>query len=435
MSDPRCKRAVLAALSYQPDFSGIACFPPLNSQDGQHTLRWMDQSGLSLIFLHQLQSLGRTGSISDDWSNALHQRSARNIERTRDLLEEFKRVNDALRTYGVIAAALKGFTLVPDFCKELSLRHQSDLDFLIYPDSIENAAIALQSLGYSTTHLNTAGESCFVTPLRHIPSSHDDLYALQHHRQVDLHTAICEDSPWLRLELPEDSLQQAQTRDSNGVQALSLSLEDKFITQVFHAFRHSFRSWVRLSWLLEIGRCMELHRQHTAFWNRVIERAKSSRWTRNVFALVLGLVTRLFQTPIPAPLQCWTMEAMSLRLRAWLNVFGVDWAISDWPGSLKNIFLITDFIPDRKLRIEYCRSRMLPKRSHASLGAVAATDRNMFFRLQSARLNYVAGRSAAHLKQIIDLPLQHLRWKRALYASRGDILRRTIELPVKHGGV
>jgi hypothetical protein len=422
MSDPLCKRAVLAALSYQPDFSGLASFPALNSQDGQRTLRWMDQSGLSLMFLHQLQSLGRMGSISNNWRNALQQRSTRNIERTRDLLEEFKRVNHAFQQHGVIAVALKGFTLVPDFCEDFFLRHQSDLDFLIYPDSIENAADALQSLGYFTTHLNTAGESCFVTPLRHIPSSDDDLYALQHHRQVDLHIAICEDSPWLSLELPQDCLQHAKTHNINGVEALSLSLEDKFITQVFHAFRHSFRSWVRLSWLLEIGRCVEIHQQDTAFWHRVVERAKGSLLTRRVFALVLGLVTRLFHTPIPSPLQCSTREATSLRLRTWLNVFAVDWAVSDWPGSLKNIFLTTEFIPGRKLRIEYCRSRMLPKKSHASLGAVAATDRNMFLRWQTARLSYVAGRTAAHLKQIIDLPLQHLRWKRALYASRGDIL-------------
>jgi hypothetical protein len=422
MPDPCCKRTVLAVLSYEPDFSGLASFPALNSQDGQRTLRWMDQSGLSLMFLQRLRSLGRTGSISDDWHNTLQQCSTRNIERTLDMLKEFKRVNNAFHTHGVIAAALKGFTLVPDFCEELSLRHQSDLDFLIYPDSIENAADALQSLGYFTTHLNMAGETCFITPLRHVPSSDDDLYGLQHHRQVDLHTAICEDSSWLSLELPQDCLQQAQTHNIDGVEALSLSLEDKFITQVFHAFRHSFRSWVRLSWLLEIGRCVEIHQLDTAFWHRVVERAKGALLTRRVFALVLGLVTRLFHTPIPSPLQCWTREATSLRLRTWLNVFAVDWAISDWPGSLKNIFLTTEFIPGRKLRIEYCRSRMLPKKSHASLGAVAAADRKMFLRLQTARLNYVAGRTAAHLKEIINLPLQHLRWKRALYASRGDIL-------------
>ena len=218
MPDPHCKRTILAVLSYEPDFSGLASFPALNSQDGQRTLRWMDQSGLSLMFLHQLQSLGRMGSISNNWRNALQQRSTRNIERTRDLLEEFKRVNHAFQQHGVIAVALKGFTLVPDFCEDFFLRHQSDLDFLIYPDSIENAADALQSLGYFTTHLNTAGESCFVTPLRHIPSSDDDLYALQHHRQVDLHIAICEDSPWLSLELPQDCLQHAKTHNSRGSQ-------------------------------------------------------------------------------------------------------------------------------------------------------------------------------------------------------------------------
>jgi putative nucleotidyltransferase-like protein len=416
MSNATGKRAVLAALSFKPDFSALATFPPLESKNGQHLLRWLDRSGLSLGFLRRLQTSEAAPSMSAEWLDTLAQRLARNVLRTRDMLAEFKRVNDAFRAHVVAAVALKGFTLAPDFCEDLTLRHQTDFDFLIHQDSVERAAVALQRCGYSTSQLNKTAETCFLTPLRHIPSADDDLYALQHHRQVDIHTSIFEQSPWIQIEVPQDWLEHAQTQSIHGIDVLTLSLVDKFILQVFHAFKHSFRSWIRPSWLLEIGRCMETHRDDTALWDQVIERAGHTRLTKYIFAFVLELVTRLFRTPIPVPLRCWTAETTSLAVRAWLDAFAVDWAISDWPGSLTNLLLAAEFIPDRSLRLQYCRSRLFPRKSHASMSAVA-TSRNMFLKLQTTRLSYMAHRAAVHLKDMASLPMQHLRWKRALYMS------------------
>jgi hypothetical protein len=268
--------------------------------------------------------------------------------------------------------------------------------------------------------LNKTAETCFLTPLRHIPSADDDLYALQHHRQVDLHTSLFEQSPWIQIEVPQGCLQQAHVQSVYGIDVLALSLADKFILQVFHAFKHAFRSWIRPSWLLEIGRCMELHQHDTALWTRVIERAGNTRLTKYIFAFVLELVTRMYRTPIPVQLRCWTRGVPSPAIHAWLDAFAVDWAISDWPGSLTNLFLAAEFIPDRKLRIQFLRSRLFPKKSHASVGVVSTAGRNMFLRLQAVRLSYIAQRTAAHLKDLARLPLQHLRWKCALYASPRD---------------
>jgi len=417
MSNAGCKRAVLAALSFRADFLGLAAFPRLESKNGQRLLRWLDRSGLSLVLLRRLQTSEMTHSIPVEWRDALAQRLARNVIRMRDMFEEFARVNEAFRAHGVSAVALKGFTLAPDFCEDLTLRHQTDFDFLVHQDSVERAAYVLQNCGYCTPELNKRAETSFVTPLRHIPTAADDLYELQHHRQVDLHTSIWEQSPWIRLEIPQDCLERARPQNIYGINFLTLSLADKFILQVSHAFLHSFRSWIRPSWLLEIGRFMELHRDDTALWTHILERSEGTRSSKYIFAFVLGLITRLFRTPIPGPLRCWIADTPSLAIRAWLDAFAVDWAVSDWPGSLTNLFLAADFIPERKLRIQYLQSRLFPRKSHASVGVVSTTGRNMFLRLQTARLSYVAHRTAAHLKDIVSLPLQHLRWKRALYTS------------------
>lgn len=418
MSDLRSKRAILATLSYQPDYSELKTLPALGSREGRHLLQWLDQSGLALPFLRRLQIAKITPNISLEWRDALEQRWADNVERTQDMLEEARRINSALRMHGVTPAVVKGFTLVPDFCEEAAFRHQVDLDFLVAREEVRQAAEALESCGYSCSQLNEAGESYFTTPLRHVPTAADYMYALPRHRQVDLHISIWEECSWLPIEVPHNCLERAEVRSLYGAEFLTLSLEDKFLLQLLHAFRHSFRSWIRVSWLLEIARCMENHQEDAGFWNRVIERAGSAKLTKSIFGFILGLITRLFQTPISSPLRLWATETISLTLRTWLDSFAVEWVISDWPGNLNNLFLTAEFIPDRKLKMDYWRSRVLPRKVHASVGAVASNSAKIFFKLQIEQFRYVAHRTAVHLEDLVRLPLHHMRWRRALEASR-----------------
>jgi hypothetical protein len=334
------------------------------------------------------------------------------------MVEEARRINSAFLSYGVTAALLKGFTLTPDFCADPSLRHQVDFDFLVAPRDTGSAARALSACGYSAAYVNEAGESCFLTPLRHIPSDKDDLYCLQRQRQVDLHVSLWEPCPWLPVETPMDCLEYSEFHEIFGLQYRSLSLEDKFLLQVLHAFRHSVRSWIRVSWLLEIGRCLDKHQRNAGLWDRLIARAGHAGLTKSIFAFVLGLVCGLFLTPIPAPLCSWTAEAATPRLRAWLDHFGFEWAISDWPGSLNNVFLASEFIPYAGLRRKYWRNRLIPKRVNISLGSIVAASPKKVFQLQASRVRYVAQRAAAHLKDIAALPRRQFYWKRALERYR-----------------
>jgi hypothetical protein len=418
MIDSSPKRAILAVLRYEPDFSGLVGLPALETQAGQALVQWLDRSGLALIFCKRLQECNATKQISEAWHQSLELRYAKNVARARDMLMEAQRLNSTFRSFGVTAASLKGFTLTPDFCDDLTLRHQVDFDFLVAPGSVSSAAEALRSCGYSTPRVNESGETCFRTPLQDIPSPNDDLYALQRHRQVDLHTSIWEPCPWLPVETPQDCLENARPQNISGAEFFSLTLEDKFILQVLHVFRHSFRSWIRISWLLEIVKCLEKRQNDLGLWKRVIRRAGFSRLTKSIFAFVLGLCERMFHGPIPPALYTWTSEAMTLSLRAWLGHFAFDWVISDWPGSLNNLFLTAEFVPDPRLQMQYWRSRLLPGRKQTSLGSVAATSPKRFFQLQAARLSYVAHRVAVHLKDIVALPHQQFRWRRALASAR-----------------
>jgi hypothetical protein len=418
MTEPRTKRVVLAALGQKPEFAGLPNFPTVSTRAGSGLLRWLDRSGLALVFLGQLRRYGQSTRLSDEWLQCLSSRLARNVERTEDMLQEAQRIQSGFRAHGVPAVTLKGFTLWPDFCDDSCLRHQVDFDYLVAPQNLVFASRVLQVLGYHVGQLNESGESRFYTPSRHIPSSNDDLYVKQHQRQVELHTSIWENCDWVAARPPDDCLDHAQPQMIDGVEHLGLSLEDKFVFHVLHAFRHSFGTWSRVSWLYEVSWCMQKHHGNEALWERVIKRAGAGALTKSMFAFVLGLVNRLFHAQVPKALQSYAVDSMSLPLRTWLDHFACDWVISDGPGRLSNLFLTPEFIPDREVRKRYWRKRLFPHKLEATMASDSAPKAGQFFGLQAARLRYLAHRFNTHIQDLAVLPMQQIRWKRALEASR-----------------
>lgn len=418
MSDNSAKRLVLQALQHQPQFSGLGKLPPCTSRKGLKLLRWLDESGLALNFLLSIQAKEASTYVSKEWREVLEKRIQRNDIRLNDMLGEFQRLNDAFRAKGLRVVTMKGFSLVPDFCTRLSARHQTDFDFLVDPGDVGATAEVLQSFAYSTPNLSRTEESAFTTPLLHTPSRKDDIYALQHHRQVDLHVSITEHSPWVDLEIPTDCLQYSIPCSLRGVEFLVLSLPDRFLAQILHVFRHSFHSWLRLSWLLEIDRCIELHRGNKSLWESVIVRAGNNPAIQRVFAYVLSLTNCLFQSRIPACVLSWTSPVMTSTMRAWLDHFAMEWAISDWPGNLSNLFLASEFIPDGKLRKRYFASRLLPKRVRLSIETMASKEKKQSVAWNLQRWQYLAHRSLLHLTDMVCLPLGQRRWKRALGAAQ-----------------
>lgn len=418
MTDPQTKRAVLAALGREPEFAGLLNFPPVSTRAGRNLVRWLDRSGLALVFLGQLRRFGRSTRLSDEWLQCLGDRLARNIDRTQDMLQEAQRIQSGFRGHGVAAVMLKGFTLWPDFCDDSCLRHQVDFDYLVAPQSVVPARRALQELGYHVAQLNESGESRFYTLSTHIPSSNDDLYLKQHQRQVELHTSIWENCDWVAATPPDDCLENAQPQLIDGVEHLSLSLEDKFVFHVLHAFRHSFGNWSRVSWLYEVSWCMQKHYENEALWDRVIKRAGGVALTKSMFAFVLGLVNRLFHAQVPRALESYAVNLMSLPLRTWLDSFACDWVISDGPGRLSNLFLTPEFIPDRRVRARYWKKRLFPCKLEATIASNTTAKAGQFLELHATRLRYLAHRINTHIQDLAVLPMQQFRWKRALEASR-----------------
>jgi len=435
MRKQAAKGIILSALQQDPDLSRLRTLSNLTDSENKTLLAWLDRSGLALIFLRQVQTHEVTQALSSDFREALELRLNKNRLRFRDMLGEFHRINEALNSHDIRACTLKGFSLVPDFCEDPSLRHQTDFDFLVAPEQVEAVARILRTFGYSTAHLSKSEESCFTTPLLHIPTQRDDIYAIQQQRQLDLHTCIVENSPWLAFEVPNNCLANSESMMLQGVPFWGLSLEDRFLLQVLHVYRHCSRSWIRLSWLFEIGRFLAVHCDNQELWSRIIVRAGQSSSTKRIFAFVLGLTQRLFRCAVPGSLNAWSSAAVTRSLLAWLDHFSVQWATCDWPGSLTNILLAQDFVLDRKLRKQYLRSRLLPRKTQQFLGTPEREDSRISLRFRTEQIRYAVGRGAAHVRDILGLPLQQFRWKRALDLAPAVESESHLELPLGHGGV
>src|SRR5450432_1299218 len=223
MPDADAKRVILSALQYAPDFSRLHALPRPDGRKGTQLLRWLDQSGLALSLLKRLQDYQAFAQLPPLWYSALEHRLARNSTRLQDMLREFQRVNLTFQSKNILVVTLKGFSLFPDFCKDLRTRHQTDFDFLLAPNDIGAAADALRSLGYSTPCLSHTAESSFMTPLSHVPSNRDDLYAMQRHRQVDLHVSLSESSAWFKVPTPADCLLHSVPISLDGINFYGLS--------------------------------------------------------------------------------------------------------------------------------------------------------------------------------------------------------------------
>ena len=265
----------------------------------RRSLHWLDASGLALYFLNRLKSLGVADAVPQEVITELGSRLADNQQRTADLFDEFLRVNQAFQNAGLRYVNLKGFTLVPDYCPDPSLRCQFDLDFLAPSTDASRCRDILETFGYVVAGCNEnllefkAGSAL-------VPSIHD-LYKKKPQRSVEVHFV----SPGLTAaELEGGLLARSQSRVWSGAKFPALSDTDMFLAQAHHLFRHVKSEWTRLSWLFEFKTCVAARKDDTQFWSDVRTRATTVANGTLAVGLSVWLATEVFGEFAPCELTC-----------------------------------------------------------------------------------------------------------------------------------
>jgi len=418
MRNQALKLAAISALRAQPDFSTLRQLHGCSRQDSANFLTWLDQSGLALYLFGRLRDCGESGVVPPHIIEALGQRAESNSKRMEEMIREFSKVNSELRNRAIPHAFLKGFTLAPEFSPDPALRHQTDIDILVHPDFMAEAAEALIACGYSPRGSEAEGQLKFATPLQYVPSAHDDVYRVPAHREAELHTSIWEETGAVSLRVPSDCLARARACKLREMEFFALSSEDMFLMQAFHAFSHLLGSWVRISWLWEIEYFLRTRAGDKELWRRIIARAGDDQNARKAIGLVLFLTKELFGGSVPEAMNEWCVKTLPYRVETWARHFGIRWALSELGGNKVTLFIHHEFVNDASKWKSYLLRRLIPIPGRPSIGHVEASDVKTRLRGRGAEWTFAGRRLAFHASEMFRLTWEAFRWRQALQTCR-----------------
>jgi hypothetical protein len=379
------------------------------ARDWRRGWHWLDASGLALYFRQRIASCCLDEYVPAEVLNALDERLEDNRQRTLQLFSEFKAINNVFQKAGLHYVNLKGFTLIPDYCPDPSLRCQFDLDFMISESELALCQTSLEGCGYSVAakHRNVVE---FKAGDQQIPSIRD-LYKSRSQSCVEVHLA----PPCQAAGADHGVSFRRQNRVWNGVTFPALSDVDMFLAQADHLFRHLRSEWTRISWLLELQTFVTVRSQDKKFWQDVHNRAATTPDGALAVGAAVMLATEAFGDFAPPELLGWSMEAVSRSLRLWLDRYGKTVLSSNFPGTKLYLLLDGELSNTRDMRKTILGKLFpmhLPPRigCRNSRGSVRANLSQIWFALFRLRFHIVEGSRFVIAAE---------RWKRATSGQSG----------------
>jgi hypothetical protein len=338
-------------------------------RDWDRTLKWLEYSGLTFYFLQSLQDHLATGILPAAILSRFEGAFTHNQQRNTHMAAEFDRVNQILTESGAQYAVIKGFSLVPQFCPDASLRRQSDFDYLVSRQSLGVAQRALEQHGYSLSEFSNH-ELILVKPSAASPQAGHDRH-LPRWYVVELHTEVWEDDLY-QIPIAEPSyLENRNSGHWNGLVFPTLPEEDAFLVQMLHAFKHILGCWVKMSWLLEIAYFLTRRAPDAAFWQKIEQRCALEPLLSEITVVVTKLAAQLFSCPIPSAIGAWA-EGLRPEKRVWIEKYGRHWAFGEYPvydpawfsPAKLALFLHQLYVADPKIRKSLTQRRLFPRKRY-----------------------------------------------------------------------
>jgi len=383
--------------------------------DWKRAQDWLDQSGLALGFWDRVKRLGAEEAVPREIRARLERIFAEHRLRVAGMAEEFDSINRSFERAGIEYAVLKGFALTPEYAPDARLRTAYDYDYLLSPDSLEQAAQPLSMEGYvhrreDENHSLRYTRSA-ITP-RLSPQS-EALYSPALERAVELHTRLWDpELLMIPLPLPNDFLARRRLRHWQGLSFYSLAEEDELTFQVLHAFRHILTNWCRLSVFLEIARFLAGRASDSAFWGRFWERIRNAPPLPEMTGVVFSLAARLFGATLSAVIDTQIMQTLPHPLRLWVDRYGYDSALANLTENKYALFLHREFVPDEAAWQAMRRKRLLPLQRPNR--AARASSSKLSARLAAGwkQAGYVVRRFAHHSLGDARYLWESRRWER-----------------------
>jgi hypothetical protein len=363
MRDLSDRRAVLRLLGGEPAHAELQQMAALADDETSRLLKWLDQSGLAIYLAEHLTHSRTMDVMSVQLRAELERRVSANRNRTEELLKEFTRVNQSLVDAGAEFAVLKGFSLLPEFCEDPWLRHQSDIDILVSEKSRRRAQESLSLLGYVVEGEEGSGEVRLGISSGPTASANDFLYDSPRHRQVELHRNFYESVNGVSLFPDEGWQSHVEWKTIQGdCKFPTLDLSYRILGQLLHAFRHVLHGWLRLGWLYEIAQVVNRYRLDSKLWENIERLMQGDTRVREACGVVLRMTASAFGTEPPEFVRQRWMATMRKSLVLWVDNFGMEWMLANFPGNRLSLLLHREFADSalawQKFRIERSKRRV-----------------------------------------------------------------------------
>jgi hypothetical protein len=341
----------------------------------------------------------------------LRQRLGDNQLRTKGLADECLLINHQFQHAGLRYLNLKGFSLIPHYCPEPSLRYQLDLDFLMCSTDAAQCCDILSGLGYEAIRPDDRGLE-FRAGMGRVPSIRD-LYKPKQRRSVEVH---------FRMSLPEkaeDLLARSQLRSVCGCELPVLADVDMFLAQTLHVFKHLTGEWTRLSWLLEFKAFVDGRRSSLSFWREV--RAAAERIPQSIVGLgvVIWLATQQFGPFAPPDLNEWTVDVLPKPVRLWLERYGRTALLTDFPGTKLYLLLKGELAGEHNARSAISRGKLLPLNRPPQVAYAGGGSIGSRVRASIDQLRFTLFRLRFHVVESSRYLVEAQRWKRIVNDSPG----------------
>jgi Uncharacterised nucleotidyltransferase len=254
-----------------------------------------------------------------------------NQERTAALADRMRYINEQFQHAGLRFAVLKGFSLVPEYCPHISLRHQGDLDYLIDEQSLEAARRILADVGYLTKQSRSSKESLFFMPGTIPRSRGSEQYSARAPHAVELHLDIW-DGEVLRLPSVARlfTAKRVVIQEIEGIRFPALDDADAFLIQVLHAMSHVFSHWIKVGSLFEIAFFLNQRAREASLWDKIEHRVGGNAVLRELVVVVSAAAAQLFGAPLPELVQTWGVQ-LRPGARVWIDRYCCKWALSELP--------------------------------------------------------------------------------------------------------
>jgi Uncharacterised nucleotidyltransferase len=387
-------------------------------REWEHAVPWLHDSGLALYLLQKLKDANATDVLPNSTLRGLEENLAANRRRVTYMTRQFDFLNQKFDDAGVRYAVVKGFSLVPQFCPDASLRHQSDFDYLVDNQSLPEARSVLESVGYVLKRHKT-NEFVFLMPSAETPPPAEEQYEAHAPHAVELRLAFWDsDSHGVSLTEPEFSLDNIKIQRYQELAFHTLTEDDAFLLQIIHAFNHILNGWVRLSGLYEIGYFLNQRATDPLLWERIERRIGANPRLREMVVVVTELSAHFFGAPLPSTSRIWEGELRS-AVRIWIKNYARPWVFSRNRADLFSLFsaakvvlfLHQQYLPDARARTHLIRIRLLPVEPFFRKAGSITTRSSTNSRGRGRQLELVLIRLLFHLTAGLRYIWEIPRWR------------------------